>query len=558
MGIKNFGFETVETYLQRGIYYIPDYQREYAWTTDQEVDDFWGDIESAVKDNRESHFFGQVVIHDSLTENKKYIIDGQQRTTTSVIFLSVLRDLFEEVFNESTYASARNKFDDIRYKFIGRWSEEENELRLTLGRVDEAYFMENIQVRKPYKHDLPEKGSHKRIKMAYEYLEDKLRENITDIIDHKTRYDILLNYYNKFLKGFKLMYVETDEINEAFIIFETLNARGKDLETSDLLKNHLFRISGKSIENTKSIWMKTVENLESIDITKFLRHYWNSRSAFTREKELYKKIRDYIDTPKKCEEFVKVLYETSDIYKGLHNPREENYFTNAKINQHLVNLKMMNSSSFYPTILSMANSGFSEEEIEKIVISIETLLFRNCVVADKVANKYEILFGKIAYKISEKEITTVSEIYAEIKKETLSDEEFENSFKVFSVKSSTVAKYVLREINDFVNIEVHAITDNSRLHLEHILPKTKGDWDISDDIHEKYINRLGNLTLLADEYNRSLQNKIFAKKKDVYKKSKLTITSDLCKFDIWNEISIDQRQKELFEIAKKRWSLFND
>ena len=32
------------------------------------------------------------------------------------------------------------------------------------------------------------------------------------------------------------MYIETDEINEDFIIFETLNARGKELETSDLLK----------------------------------------------------------------------------------------------------------------------------------------------------------------------------------------------------------------------------------------------------------------------------------------------------------------------------------
>ncbi len=84
------------------------------------------------------------------------------------------------------------------------------------------------------------------------------------------------------------MYVETDDINEAFIIFETLNARGKDLETSDLLKNHLFRISGNSLGIVKEKWQQTIDNLDKIDTTKFIRHYWNSISEFTREKDLYK------------------------------------------------------------------------------------------------------------------------------------------------------------------------------------------------------------------------------------------------------------------------------
>ena len=96
------------------------------------------------------------------------------------------------------------------------------------------------------------------------------------------------------------MYVETDEINEAFIIFETLNARGCDLETSDLLKNHLFRISGKKLEETKRVWIQTLDNLDGIDITKFLRHYWNSMEKFSREKDLYKNLREKINTPKKC------------------------------------------------------------------------------------------------------------------------------------------------------------------------------------------------------------------------------------------------------------------
>ncbi|AXF96656.1 GmrSD restriction endonuclease domain-containing protein [Spiroplasma phoeniceum] len=52
------------------------------------------------------------------------------------------------------------------------------------------------------------------------------------------------NYLNKiyklFIEQFNILAVKTDDINGDFIIFETLNARGKDLETADLLKNHLI------------------------------------------------------------------------------------------------------------------------------------------------------------------------------------------------------------------------------------------------------------------------------------------------------------------------------
>lgn len=57
MGMKNFSFRSIGSYLQENIYYIPDYQREYSWEKDSEVDDFWNDLESVIKENREQHFF---------------------------------------------------------------------------------------------------------------------------------------------------------------------------------------------------------------------------------------------------------------------------------------------------------------------------------------------------------------------------------------------------------------------------------------------------------------------------------------------------------------------
>jgi len=546
----NFGLNDVGTYLQRNTYHIPNYQREYAWTAEGEVEDFWLDMEATVQEKRDSHFFGQIVIHADTENGRKYIIDGQQRTATAVIFLAVLRDYFKKL--SASVKGALNKYEDIRIKYIGRWSEEEDELRLRLGEIDGEFFAKNVQINMPSEN--PGKESHKNIVNAYKYLERKMIETVQDSKDEKKQYDIIYEYYSKFINNFKVMYIETDDENEAFIIFETLNARGRDLETADLLKNHVFRKSGKSLDKVKENWSNTVDTLDNIDITKFLRHYWNSKATLVREKDLYKKIRDDITTPNKCEEFTKVLASMAEVYKGLVYPLIEGYFSEPLINQTLNNLKIMNASSFYPIMLALVQRKFEDKDILIIAQSIETLIFRNCVVAGKVANKYEIVFSRIAHKISEKELTTVEEINAEIRKETIGDLEFKPVFMIFAVKSTPVAKYVLREINDFQNDEVKAL-DNSKLNLEHIMPKTKGDWQVDKETHEKYLYRLGNLTLLAEKINKGIQNKIFDSKKPVYERSKLTITNMLKDFSKWDPDSIDVRQERLYDIAIKRWPL---
>lgn len=50
------------------------------------------------------------------------------------------------------------------------------------------------------------------------------------------------------------MFVEIDDFNEVFIIFEILNVRGKDLEIVDLLKNYLFKIVNKKVGEVKKNW----------------------------------------------------------------------------------------------------------------------------------------------------------------------------------------------------------------------------------------------------------------------------------------------------------------
>ena len=72
-------------------YSIPMFQREYAWT-DEHVDRFWEDLLTHHDNNEDMEYFFGIVILLSKEEEHWEIVDGQQRFTTSLIFLCVIRD----------------------------------------------------------------------------------------------------------------------------------------------------------------------------------------------------------------------------------------------------------------------------------------------------------------------------------------------------------------------------------------------------------------------------------------------------------------------------------
>lgn len=557
MGIINSGFLTVSTFLQQHIYNVPEYQRGYSWTEDQ-LEDMWIDLIQLYKDqDLSSHFLGQVVVHFDSTENKWYVIDGQQRTSTSIILLDSFRQLLDEINEEFDLEDAKIDADDITTKYIGRVTQKRQDQRLILGESDKRFFKDLIQIRgNDYYLDVKPKklsNSESLIYQASTFYKDKLVSFIQQSDDPEKKYSILSDLLELFLSNFKLMYVETDDINEAFIIFETLNARGKDLETSDLLKNHVFRSSNNKIENIKNQWYQMIENLGNVDPTRFIRHYWNSQYKFVREKDLYKSIRKYIDTPKKVEDLMDDLVQLSDLYTSLNHPKNYVYFQNNSLIERTKEIKNLGASSYFPIILALENENYSEGDIDEILESIESLVVRNFVVAGKTANRFETEFAKIAYHISQHSLNEASEIVKAIKDLTINDEEFIDDFKIFTTKKTSTIRYLLRKIHNHSNTETRIINDNNAIHIEHIMPKKIQYWDMSNDEHSEYLWRLGNLTLLGHEYNRKATNREFDYKKTVYTKSDIPMTKELVKYDIWTTKDIEERQKSFVDAALQIW-----
>ncbi|WP_214684797.1 DUF262 domain-containing protein [Exiguobacterium sp. s155] len=551
MAIKNYAFKNLGSFIQDNVYYIPDYQREYSWEESQ-VEDFWNDLKTLCFSNESEHFFGQIVVHDETEDSNsttKYIIDGQQRTTTSIIFLSVLKQLAIEI-TEYGVAEAEEIAEDIKIKFIGRWTASNDRLRFRPTSIDADFFRTYIQVRSINSYNQkPRNRAQKRMKEAYQLLEKNLREEIKGRTPQE-QYFIINDFFNSFIYGFKVMYVETSSLEEAFIIFESLNARGKGLETSDLLKNHLFKSSKSQIESVKNKWEKISDNIGSSEATKFIRYYWNAIESFSRTQNLYRKMKSKINTESQVIKVISELELLSDVYTTLNANSGTSVFNHKLLNDSLKNLKSFSATSFYPIVFAMYLKNWDEKDILEVLLAIEKLIFRNIIIAKNAANKYEIIFAELAISISNNNISK-NKVINDLNGYKISDEAFANHFKDLEIKNKPIIRYILKEINNLGSSKETIISDSESVHIEHILPQSPGEWYIYN--HEEYVNKLGNLTLLGSEFNRKISNGLFDKKKEMYRNSEIRITRDLIDYSEWGVEEIQQRQDHLTKLALTIW-----
>jgi uncharacterized protein with ParB-like and HNH nuclease domain len=553
MAIQNYAFKSVGSFLQDNTYYIPDYQREYSWE-DSQVEDFWTDLKSLRESGEDEHFFGQIVVQNDRDEQKderKYIIDGQQRTTTSIIFLSAISTICKKLINDNCI-EAREVSEDIQIKYIGRWSSTNDRLQLRLSNNDSDYFKGFIQTRNLIEPIVePKTKAQKRITLAFNYLLSKLSSEIEGLPTEE-QFPVINEYYKSFINGFKVMYVETTSLEEAFIIFESLNARGKGLETSDLLKNHIFKVAKGQFKSVKKKWENMLNNLDDGDATKFIRYYWNSKEEFVRTQSLYKKMKTGINTEGQCLQVATQLENLSVVYSAISQKDGSSVFSNQKLNDVINNLKIFGASSFYPVVLAMYNKQWEEENMLFVMKEIEKLIFRNIIIAKNVANKYEIFFAQLAVRISDKDIE-IEDLIKRIHQMKISDQEFSSYFERLQISNKPIIRYIFKKLNNLYASRETVISNSSDVHIEHIMPVALGDWTINEDVQQEFLWRLGNLTLLGNEYNKKILNKVFSVKKNMYEKSEIHITKHLIKYDEWDEYSITKRQNEITCDALKIW-----
>lgn len=514
MALQNSSIEEMHNFLNKK-YYIPNYQREYSWEI-EELTDFWNDLVETVKEKNDIHFFGQVVVHDDLVQNKKYIIDGQQRTTTSMIFLRALQVFYEIIYNETNEKKADYKRADIESIYLGR----EDEYHLTLGESDNDYYVNHILLKIDVDKKVKKK-SNENIRNAFNYFYQRIKADLELKKDSDEKLERMDELFNAFIHRFKVLYMEATKLEEAFVIFETLNARGRELEIADLLKNYILSQS-KDVDLSIDKWNSMIKKLDKVDPTKYIRHYWNATHNFSREKALYKTISRDVNSPKACKELLTNLDEYASVYHDLVLPQETQFFINSnipEIRESLISLKTLKATTFYPIVLAIVQTFTNDYEkvLKPVLAKIESYVFRNLTICGNNANTTEIFFAEIAKNIFEENLSGTNEICDAITKGIVSDQEFRDSLVIWVASKSAkdTIRYIFRKIHSYLDKNLEVNLNNSEVHIEHIMPENANQWDIASDTHDTYLWRLGNLTLLSGAINISISNKPFAEKKDM-------------------------------------------
>lgn len=511
---------------------IPSYQRGYAWTN-QEWEDFWDDLTEVIKENEDDHFFGQVVTN--LLDNTEYIVDGQQRITTSIIFLAVLRDNFKDI-NSST---AQIRAEDIQIDFIGKRGS------YTFKQTDKVAAFFNHLIQNPgysFEEVQGEAGqeSEKNFVKAYKYLNDKITSTVKSFLTPEDRVNYLELVRKAFLDHMFVMKISTADEASAFVIFETLNARGRDLNSSDLLKNYLFR-KAVGDETIQEKWDDMMEPLgfDSNKATKFIRSYWNGTNDFVTEKKLYRALSRKIQTKAAAIQLVNDLERFSDDFAALLNPSNQDSFSNEVLIRNLSILKLLGAKTFYPLALIMVKRNISESEIAQVLHKIISFTVRNFTVGHLVANKYEKTFAIIARDLNDGKINTVDEINKRISEQMVNDGKFSEDLKALTVSTEKVSKYLLSEL-DYEN-------DSQKIELGSV----KAVY-INENIDNK--DRLGNRLLITKEEAKKFKASSSNKAK-IINQSKFTETEKWAtKVNNITSEEVDDRQSAWVNLAINIWS----
>ena len=153
------------TQLKDYFFLVPDYQREYVWKPDDQVEQFIIDIDNEFEPNslqQKAYFIGSIIIVEN---NGKYdVIDGQQRLTTIILSLCAFRDVLREIDLDQNQKHYLSGIEGLLSSFDMNTGE--TRLRLELQYEESRDFLTDLITDKAFEDELT--PSIIKMQQAYE------------------------------------------------------------------------------------------------------------------------------------------------------------------------------------------------------------------------------------------------------------------------------------------------------------------------------------------------------------------------------------------------------
>lgn len=340
-----------------------------------------------------------------------------------------------------------------------------------------------------------------------------------------------------------------------YLVFESLNHKGKPLSVADLIRNYVFmNIHVDHQEDIYNDIWKPMQDRLGDTIPEFVRHYLTMNGDYINTGDVYNVLKERIDRIG-VEDCLGELNKFSKFYSIFINPENED---NEKIRKELYVLKRLDISTSYPLLLNIYNiyeeGNITVDEFEEMLCVVENYMVRRfvCGVPTNQLNK---VFPQVFIQMKKSE----KELYPDKLKDVLQSKNYPKDYdfreSLITAKlygngdRKTKTKIILDRLEQSYAHKEMSVLDE--LTIEHIMPQTLTDeWKIhiGDDfeqIHEVYLNTLGNLTLTA--YNSELSNGSFKRKCEIYKESHLEMNKYFTDMEKWTDKEIKKRAKFLTE-----------
>lgn len=624
---------------------IPIYQRGYSWT-DKHVETLLHDIHSRMNDNN-LHYFGVIAVKKITNIDKTNIyklIDGQQRLTTSLILIKVLRDLNKE-YNFSLEENNQFKkffLNDVKLetKFHNPMQEQKSnsEFKFILSNSYEKIIEKN-------------KNSPSQCTQNYLYIYQALKTNIEKIkLNNDSEKDEVM-YFTKFVESFirrfQIGIISLNELKHSpkleLEIFQNINSKGKELEVNELIKNCLINlcdektlIENDSINSENKVVISFNRSIESNNIEKkqldnfysLFCHYITgeeySMGKDTKSIERFLSSLNSLLEPLgikskdiNLDEFNKVMIILSLYLSSYLVIRNKLNVYPIDIDDSCISLiKVMENkkiSLFIPLIFLITELFSLRNDINIDALSYKDKIYKEF--KNELSNIYRCVVTLSKYIISEFILNGqgdsetkrfIFKTISNIRKEMIQDKDFTiidinkslqeklfvnnyweknkeilvSKLDQFSEDSWWIHKPLLLLIEyNLANIPSGQSCFKQKdqtISLEHIMPQkidpSKPWWrDIKNwnnlstdeeiiELHKKYLNKLGNLTLLNTKVNSQIQDSQFLRKIETYEKKGnsnlfIKMTNPTYKISIqghttWSFDDITKRNNELIQFLK--------
>jgi uncharacterized protein with ParB-like and HNH nuclease domain len=539
------------------IYRVPIFQRDYSWT-EENWEDLWQDILGLYDDPAASHYMGAIVLQTSSTSDQEFtIIDGQQRIATiSIIAIAVIEKI-QVLVKQNQQAIANHERQEIlRQTYLGNRDpiSLHYSSKLFLNENNNDFYQSNlINLREPWNLRSVSQ-SNQLLWKAFQYFSSQLTQLKGIVYSGEN----LAEFLTKIIVQ-RLLFIQInvqDELN-AYTVFETLNARGIELSSTDLLKNYLFSLfrGPDDLNEGQRRWRVIANTVQMENIPEFLRYYLSLQRPWVKRERLFKAVRESVQDSQQAFDLLDQLERYSSLFVALGNAQDDFWRETPANRTYIRELELFRVKQAYP-ILFAAHSQFSDADFTRLLKLISVLSFRYTVVCGLNPSELEKLYNQVAIAIQSSEITTPKQVFEQLRSVYVSDEKFSQDFELLTVSTrgqqKKLARYMLWKLeNDAANQEII----EESFSIEHILPESPDqDWqdNFTDAQMIDMVYRLGNLTPLEPNLNRQIGNQPYVVKRETYATSGYQLTQGILAEE-WTPNALANRQKQLAKRAVHIW-----